>query len=170
MLDGSRKRLVVVRAWQHLGELGRRLADKVHGGDVLAERCGKRGEVLALRTSAEDQVYTLVRVCRERTPRRRHIRCLRVVDEPDTADLADGLEPVPHAGEAAEPGRDQRVLDPDCARGCRRRGGVLAVVRTTKERLGGQRIVAAELDSFETEPARNDSRACPLEDSELCVS
>ena len=62
------------------------------------------------------------------------------------------------------------VVDAGGARGGRRGGGVLAVVRAGDARLGGQRVVGGELDAVEPEPARHDLRARALEDAELRVA
>ena len=115
-------------------------------------------------------MHRLVRVRRERAPRRGDVRRLRVVDEAHAGRLADGLEPVRHAGERAQRLGDRVVADPGRARGRGRGGGVLAVVRAADQRLGRQRVVGRELDPVEPEPARHDLRPRALEDAQLRVA
>ena len=52
----------------------------------------------------------------------------------------------------------------------RRGGGVLAVVTTGDQRLGGKLVVGGERDPIGREAARHDLRPCPLEDAELRVA
>src|SRR2546430_12307384 len=63
---------------------------------------------------------------------------LRVVDIANAVQLADELEAVRHSWEGAERVRDLLVVDAGSARCRGRRGGVLAVVPATDQRLGGE--------------------------------
>ena len=84
---------------------------------------------------------------RERAPRGGGVRRLGVVDVADAVDLGDELEPVRHAGERAQRGRDRVVADARRPRrGCRG-GRVLPVVRARDQRLGRQHVVGGELDA-----------------------
>ena len=86
------------------------------------------------------------------------IRRLRVVDEADAADLADGSSRCGTPGKRAQRLRDRLVADAERA-GRRGRGrGVLAVVLAGDPRLGRQLVVGRELD-LRAAPGTGRSRA-----------
>src|SRR5919108_591960 len=124
-----------------LRQLLRGCADQVGLCSPLAEIGGKLSVALVLSEPAEDDVERRV-VRGDRAARGRGVRGLGVVDEPHTADLGHLLEPVRHAGKAAQRLGDPVVVDARGAGGGRRGGGVLSVVRARDARFGRQRIAA----------------------------
>src|ERR671922_119351 len=160
-----------------LRQLLRGCADQVGLCSPLAEIGGKLSVALVLSEPAEDDVERRV-VRGDRAARGRGVRGLGVVDEPHTADLGHLLEPVRHAGKAAQRLGDPFVVDARGPCGGRRGGGVLAVVRAGDARLGRKRIVRRELDpraspGYVSEPARHDRdvvRLLVLKDPQLGVA
>ena len=114
-------------------------------------------------------MHGLVAVRGERPQRGGDVRGLRVVDVAHAVALADELQPVRHARERTQRLGDRRVGDAGRTRSRSRRGGVLAVVRPSNQRLRRQGIVGGELDPVEAEPARDDLRSRPFEDAQLRV-
>src|SRR5207249_179000 len=136
------------------------------GADTGRQLTDEGVEVLALERATENEAERRV-VCRDTAAGRGGVRRLRVVDPADAAELAHQLQPVRDAGERTECLRDRVVRHAEGAGGCRRSGGVLPVVTAWNEGLRRQPVVGAELDPVDSEAARHDLRACPLEDAEL---
>ena len=154
-----------------------RLADEIDRPHRGGKLFGELVERLALQRASENETEGTAGIGGDATPRRGRVGRLRVVDEPNAVELGHQLEAVLDPRKRAERLRDRVLRDARSPSGCRRRGGVLAVVLAGDERLRRERIVRAKLDAVGTtwdrsEAARNDrdvGLGLVLEDPQLRV-